>query len=172
MKYQVRVIYLIITVFLYLIIHNRRNRETGKRISDMHYSDITECDVLYWSPEITEGTGITRFKCVNAGLWSVSADTLLNHVQEHEDLCVSGGCDVTQLPLKQWGGWKTLPCFNQAVDFIPCCLIEFMDYVSACGQIYAYIYRTSSRFTLFLKDKYFTALFSSSLMDFAFVVSI
>lgn len=114
-KNQLCVIQLIIVQFLYsprfLIIHKRHNRQTGKRIIYTPNGDITECDVLFWSQVIMQDSRIACFKWVNAALWSVVEDALLNHVQEHQAFCVNSGCDVTQLPLRQWDGCETSSCW-------------------------------------------------------------
>lgn len=152
-KNQLCVIQLIIVQFLYpprfLIIHKRYNRRTGKRIIYTPNGDITECDVLFWSQVIMQDSGITCFKWVNAALWSVVEDALLNHVQEHQASCVNSGCDVTQLVLRCETSccWYFTMLFNGIYWW---CAIMYAD-VSVYLQNVTLFYP-------FQKDKHFASL--------------
>lgn len=66
-----------------------------------HRSVVPATD-FKWS----QGARVTSFKPVNAALWSLTEDILINHVQDHDALCVKGWGETHLSWKKQGRGCK------------------------------------------------------------------
>lgn len=77
-----------------------------------HRSVVPATD-FKWS----QGARVTSFKPVNAALWSLTEDILINHVQDHDALCVKGWGETHLSWKKQGRGSKALACYQRGCPY-------------------------------------------------------
>lgn len=65
----------------------------------------------------SQGARVTSFKPVNAALWSLTEDILINHVQDHEAVCGKGWGETHLSWKKQGRGCKALACYQRGCPY-------------------------------------------------------